>query len=60
MQEDNALMELRELQLTQLDILRVFDETCKEMKVNYSLAFGTLLGAVRHEGFIPWDETWTS
>lgn len=49
-------MELRELQLTQLDILRVFDETCKEMKVNYSLAFGTLLGAVRHEGFIPWDD----
>lgn len=38
------------------DDLRWFDEICKEHSIEYSLAYGSLLGAVRHEGFIPWDD----
>lgn len=47
---------LRKLQLTQLEILKVIDELCKKHKISYSLYAGTLLGAVRHKGFIPWDD----
>lgn len=47
---------LRQLQLTELSILQDFDIFCKENKINYFLNGGTLLGAVRHKGFIPWDD----
>ncbi len=52
---------MRELNLEEqkkvlLDILIEFDRICKENGINYSLAYGTLLGAVRHHGFIPWDD----
>lgn len=47
---------LRELQLTELEILIEFDRLCKEHSVTYFLAWGTLLGAIRHKGFIPWDD----
>ncbi len=47
---------LRELQLTQLEILKVFDRFCREHDLKYSLYAGSLLGAVRHQGFIPWDD----
>ena len=40
----------------QLDVLKNIDEFCKENNIKYSLAFGTLLGAVRHQGYIPWDD----
>lgn len=46
----------RELQLIELDILLYFDGFCKEQGLRYYLAGGTLIGAVRHKGFIPWDE----
>ena len=47
---------LRKLQLTQTEMLDVVDAFCKEHNIPYSLYAGTLLGAVRHKGFIPWDD----
>lgn len=47
---------LRSLQLTMLEILKVFDKFCREHDLKYSLYAGSLLGAVRHKGFIPWDD----
>lgn len=48
--------ELRQLQLAQLEILKVIDAFCRDHDIQYSLYAGTLLGAVRHHGFIPWDD----
>lgn len=45
----------RELQLFSLDILKDVHAFCEKEKIKYSLAYGTLIGAVRHQGFIPWD-----
>lgn len=47
---------LRLFQLEMLNSLVAFDEFCRVHHVEYSLAAGTLLGAVRHKGFIPWDD----
>ena len=47
---------LRRLQLEQLDILKMIDKICRNNDIRYSLYAGTLLGAVRHKGFIPWDD----
>lgn len=47
---------LRKTQKEELFMLKIFDKFCKEKKIKYSLGFGTLLGAVRHQGFIPWDD----
>jgi lipopolysaccharide cholinephosphotransferase len=45
-----------ELRRVQVDILRTIDQFCREQGITYYLAFGTLLGAVRHGGYIPWDD----
>ena len=37
-------------------LLREFDKMCKEKGIKYSIGYGTLLGAVRHKGLIPWDD----
>ncbi len=45
-----------ELRRIQLEILKVIDEFCGQNNIRYSLAYGSLLGAVRHGGYIPWDD----
>lgn len=47
---------LRQCQLVQLYLLHVFDDICKKNGLLYLLEGGTLLGAMRHDGFIPWDD----
>ena len=47
---------LRRLQLEQLAMLKLVDGFCRRHGIRYSLYAGTLLGAVRHGGFIPWDD----
>ena len=47
---------LKELHFTELEILEQVDRFCTEHGIRYSLYAGTLLGAVRHHGFIPWDD----
>lgn len=47
---------LREVQLAKEAILSEIDRICSEQGITYWLDFGTLLGAVRHGGFIPWDD----
>lgn len=46
----------REVQLGELSILKRMARLCEELGLRYYLFYGTLLGAVRHQGFIPWDD----
>lgn len=54
MQYENAV--LRRLQLAELEILRDIDRVCHKHGITYFLDSGTVLGAKRHGGFIPWDD----
>lgn len=47
---------LRSHQLELVELLKDFDKLCKENDIRYFLAVGTLLGAIRHNGFVPWDD----
>ena len=47
---------LEELREVQIGILKYIDKVCKENNLTYFLNYGSLIGAVRHKGFIPWDD----
>ena len=49
-------IDLRELKSHLLDMLTAFDAFCTKHQLRYYLSGGTLLGAIRHKGFIPWDD----
>ena len=46
----------RKTRAVQMELLQVFKEFCNAHQLRYYLWSGTLLGAVRHQGFIPWDD----
>lgn len=49
-------LSLKERKEISLEILEDLDRICRKKNITYYLAYGTLLGAVRHQGFIPWDD----
>ena len=49
-------IDLKELKKIELELLIAVDSICRRNNIRYSLAYGTLLGAIRHKGYIPWDD----
>jgi lipopolysaccharide cholinephosphotransferase len=49
-------LKLRDLQLKELELLILFRDICEENQLTYYISGGTFLGAIRHKGFIPWDD----
>ena len=56
METTNEELSLKEIQNASLNILKYIHELCDRYGISYWLIYGTLLGAVRHKGFIPWDD----
>lgn len=48
--------EMQEIWKIQLELLDAFQKFCKENNLTYYMGYGSLLGAVRHNGFVPWDD----
>ena len=53
---NDKCLELDEIQKQSVKILYTLDSICRQEGIKYFLGYGTLLGAVRHNGFIPWDD----
>ena len=53
MKQEITLVELKQLQI---EILQSVHDFCADHQLKYSLGFGTLIGAIRHKGYIPWDD----
>ena len=52
----NKIIKTEEIHPLLLNMLSYIDKVCRENDIKYSLIGGTLLGAIRHNGFIPWDD----
>lgn len=52
----SKMIEVHEMKRLMLDIMSSIDKYCRDNGIRYSMAYGTLLGAVRHKGYIPWDD----
>ena len=50
------LLEIKETQACLLNIAKEFDRICTKHNIPYYMIFGTMIGAIRHKGFIPWDD----
>lgn len=48
--------ELKELQQVQKELIREVDRICRKLGIQYNMVGGTMLGAIRHKGYIPWDD----
>lgn len=55
-ENNSTKIDLRQLQNIELEILKELDRVCKKHGITYHLFGGTLIGAIRHKGFIPWDD----
>lgn len=53
---NDKTISLNELKQLQLDILVKVHDFCEKNKIDYFLSYGTLIGAIRHKGYIPWDD----
>lgn len=49
-------IELEELKQIELNMMQEINKVCQDNGIHYYMVGGTLLGAVRHKGFIPWDD----
>lgn len=47
---------LNAIKNVQLELLKRFIEVCEEYDLSYCVFYGTLLGTIRHKGFVPWDD----
>ena len=48
--------DIRNLQLKMLEMIKYIDELCRKNNIEYYIIFSSALGAIRHKGFIPWDD----
>ena len=56
MKDNNDIYGTHTIQERSFEILKFLDKVCRQNGFTYYLAYGTLLGSIRHEGFIPWDD----
>ena len=54
--DENKKMSLEEIRKVQINLLIKFDDFCRKHNLKYVLDGGTLIGAIRHKGYIPWDD----
>ena len=55
MGKNEGFLSIREEQLAELEVMKALHAYCSKHGLKYVLGYGTLLGAIRHKGFIPWD-----
>lgn len=56
MNSNRQPMQMEDIQRVSLEILKYVTEICERNNFRYCLAYGTLIGAIRHKGYIPWDD----